>query len=115
MRASGWIALPVLMVAFASAVLAQGREDNWSRCRSADPDTGIVGCTAIIDAPGGTARDRALAFNNRGNARYRKGDYDHAIEDYDQAIKLDPNEPTAYDGRGSVYYSKGQYEHAPQN
>ena len=115
MRASIRVWLALLMLGFGGTAWAQGREDNWARCRNADPDTGIAGCTAIIEASGGSARDRALAFNNRGNARFRKGDYDHAIEDYDQALKLDPNEPTAYDGRGSVYYGKGQYELAAQD
>src|ERR1700681_1525345 len=110
MRGSGWLWVPVLAVACAGAALAQSRDDSWARCRNANPDTGIEGCTAIIEAAGGTPRDRALAFNSRANARYRKGEYDRAVDDYDQAIKLDPNEPTAYDGRGAVYYSKGQYE-----
>ena len=79
MKACGWIWLAAALLGFASPAFAQGREENWTRCRNADADTSIAGCTAIIEAPGGTARDRALAFNNRGNARYRKGDADHAI------------------------------------
>ena len=32
----------------------------------------------------------AVAFYNRGNAKYDKGDYARAIADYDSAIKLNP-------------------------
>src|SRR5258708_37683832 len=96
MKASGWISLPVLLVTLAGATFAQSRDDDWTRCRNGDSDTSIAGCTAIIETPGGSARDRALAFNNRGNARNRKGDGERAIEDYDQPIKLHPNDPTAY-------------------
>ena len=36
--------------------------------------------------------DNAAAYNNRGVAYHTKGDYDHAIEDYMTAIRLDPPE-----------------------
>ena len=32
----------------------------------------------------------ALAFDNRGSAYFKKGDYDRATADYDQAIRLEP-------------------------
>ena len=32
----------------------------------------------------------ADAYNNRGLAYRAKGDYDHAIADYNEAIRLDP-------------------------
>ena len=32
----------------------------------------------------------ALAYNNRGIARASKGDYELAVQDYDQSIKLSP-------------------------
>jgi tetratricopeptide (TPR) repeat protein len=33
----------------------------------------------------------AAAFSNRGNAYARKGQYDRAIQDYDQAIRINPS------------------------
>jgi tetratricopeptide (TPR) repeat protein len=32
----------------------------------------------------------AQVYNTRGSAYFRKGDYDRALADYDQAIRLDP-------------------------
>ena len=51
-----------------------------------DPDEEIeLNCQAIRLKP-----DYAEAFNNRGIARYNKGDFDGAIKDYEEAIRLDP-------------------------
>ena len=36
----------------------------------------------------------ALAYNNRGNVKSKKGDLDGAMADYNQAIELNPNLPT---------------------
>jgi tetratricopeptide (TPR) repeat protein len=44
----------------------------------------------------------ALAFNDRGNAYANKGQYDRAIQDYDQAIKLDPNLALAINNRAAA-------------
>jgi tetratricopeptide (TPR) repeat protein len=41
-----------------------------------------------------------------------RGDYDLALEDYTQAIKLDPNLAAAYFGRGNAYYHKDDYDWA---
>jgi len=40
------------------------------------------------------------AYNNRGNAWYRRGDFDRAIKDFVQAIRLDPKDAQAYCDRG---------------
>ncbi|MFM2433260.1 MAG: repeat-containing protein YrrB, partial [Cyanobacteriota bacterium] len=44
--------------------------------------------------------DYATAYNGRGNARFALGDNNGAIADYDQAIKLKPDNAEAYYNRG---------------
>ena len=56
--------------------------------------------------------NQAIFYNNRGEVYYRKGEYDRAIADYDQALRLDPDFAFAYNGRGSVYIRKGAYDRA---
>jgi tetratricopeptide (TPR) repeat protein len=53
-----------------------------------------------------------MAYNNRGNAYSDKGDYDRAIADYTQAIRLAPNVASRYYNRGLAYYSKKDYDRA---
>ncbi len=55
---------------------------------------------------------KANAYNYRGLAYYEKGDYDRAISDYTEIIRLDPNDAEAYFFRGLVYDNKGDHERA---
>ncbi|WP_293347462.1 MULTISPECIES: serine protease [unclassified Microcoleus] len=51
-------------------------------------------------------------YVNRGSLYGGKGDYDNALKDYNEAIKLDPKNAIAYSNRGDVYYNKGDYDNA---
>ena len=59
----------------------------------------INGCTALIDAGQGTTI-LAVAYNNRGNAYTAKEDYDRAIQDFDQSIKLNQTYTKPFNNRG---------------
>ena len=52
----------------------------------------------------------ALAFSSRGNAYYNKRDYDRAIQDLTQAVKLNPNDIPAFNDRGIAYGIKGEVD-----
>ena len=43
---------------------------------------------------------------------HRKGDYDRAIGDLDEAIQLDPKDASAYASRGAADFRKGDYDRA---
>src|SRR5437868_928151 len=49
----------------------------------------------------------ANAYTNRGLARYRKGDYQGAIEDYDQALRIRPGLAIAYLNRSAALRANG--------
>ena len=40
-------------------------------------------------------------------AHYITGQYDRAIADYTEAIRINPNDATAYNNRGVAYEKKG--------
>ena len=44
-----------------------------------------------------------------------QGQHDRAIQDYDQAIKLDPSDAIVYNNRGIAYSTKGQHDRAIQD
>jgi hypothetical protein len=52
----------------------------------------------------------ARAYCNRGYASMEKGEYEQAIADYAEAIRLDPAYLSAYGLRGSVWYVKEEYD-----
>ena len=54
----------------------------------------------------------AVTFNNRGNAYRDKGYYDHAISDYNGAIKLNPKAGPFYRNRATAYARKGDHDRA---
>ena len=64
---------------------------NIELCNGVDrtsPDIQIDGCTSLINSGKQTTQTLVIAYNNRGNAYTAKGEYDRAIQDYDQSIKL---------------------------
>ena len=54
----------------------------------------------------------AYAYCGRGAAWLAKKDYDKAIFDYSEALRLDPRLAAAYVGRGGVWRVKGEYAKA---
>jgi lipoprotein NlpI len=76
------------------------------------PDQQISGCTAAIQSGRWSGQDLAWAFNNRGLAYQDKHDYDRAIADYDEAIRLDPKYDPAFNNRGAAYLAKGGLDRA---
>jgi tetratricopeptide (TPR) repeat protein len=55
-----------------------------------DPDRSIAACTRIIQGRGETAKDSAIA-HQRQLAYRNKGDFDRAIADFSEAIRLEPS------------------------
>ncbi|MDP7636361.1 MAG: tetratricopeptide repeat protein [Phycisphaerae bacterium] len=56
--------------------------------------------------------DNWRSWNNLGRAYASEGNHDHAIGDYDQAVKLNPLYAKAYTNRGNAYLAKGNYDRA---
>jgi tetratricopeptide (TPR) repeat protein len=110
---------PPLLLMFVAGCAGTSAITDRDRCTSSNPDIRIGGCTAIIQS-GQRAPDFAAAFINRGTAYDKKGQYDLAIEDYGQALRLKPNSVvdvrhSAYNNRGISYNDKGQYDLAIQD
>ena len=51
-------------------------------------------------------------YYNRGLAYRGEGDYDRAIQNYDEAIRINPEAADAYNSRGDAYHGKGDYDQA---
>ena len=54
----------------------------------------------------------AEAYHGRGAAWHAKREYDRAIADYDQAIRLDPDRALVYYDRGVTWHAKREYDRA---
>jgi tetratricopeptide (TPR) repeat protein len=111
MRGSWALAFVLTQIAGFGGVAAAQTPDA-QRCPSHDPDVAIAGCTAMMQSGHETQEHITRAFSNRGGAYIRKGQYDRAIQDLDQAIRRDPNYALAFQSRGTAYSLKGQYDRA---
>ena len=92
-----WIIALVAVVNFSGYAAAQ--QQNCTGKSDSGWDTQIAACTAVIKASKGQGKDLASAFGNRGNAYFAEAQYDRAIQDLDQAIKLDPTYAEAFNDR----------------
>ena len=111
---AGATALVLLLLA-TSALAQQLRDQQWTWCigdPGISPDQTIAGCTVRIVSGIETTQNLAIAYDNRGIAYGLKGQFDRAIQDHDQAIRLDPSYAKAFLNRGDAYDSKGQYVRA---
>ncbi len=56
--------------------------------------------------------DNEEDYYNRGVESYKKGKYDEAIAEFDQALAKKPRYADAYAARGAAWYRKGKYDKA---
>ncbi len=85
---------------------------QWCRNTAADPDLRIGGCTWLLQSGRLAQKFIPSALIDRGNAWYRKGAYDRAIEDYTAALHIKPDYADALYNRGNAWGAKGEYDRA---
>ena len=104
------LAALLALAACTAGMMKAGMVEDCAQER--DPGLGISGCTAVIHSGQWQGKDLAWAYYNRGNAYYSLGDYARAIEDHDEALRLDPGNALFYSNRGSAYDELGEYRRA---
>jgi tetratricopeptide (TPR) repeat protein len=75
----------------------------------------IDACSAALKAARDKGERLAELYTYRGLAYRLKGDLDRALQDYNQAIKLDGKLAPAYTNRGVAFDRKGEYDRALQD
>lgn len=50
------------------------------------------------------------AYNNRGEYYYQQGELEKALADYNEGIRIQPNQPSPYNNRAIIYYKRKQYD-----
>lgn len=108
-------ALTAGLILAVGAVDAQNSDQDRTRCAGANPILAISGCTAVIKAGRETNESFAVVFHYRGNAYLERGDFDRAIADFAQAIRLNPALPQSFYDRGRTYLAKKDYRRAIQD
>src|SRR3954451_17544471 len=106
--------LGIGLVACWAATSGFAADMAWEACRDGrDWDRRIAGCTEVLGrGQSETQANRAIAYSNRSGAYRLKGEHDRAIADYDEAIRLNPDQAFTYANRGAAYRLKGEYDRA---
>jgi tetratricopeptide (TPR) repeat protein len=106
MRLTGAILLTALLAGTAAA-------DDRDVCRVDSGDVAIEACNRVINSGRYSGRDLVDAYINRGQEYYLKKDYDRAISDASQAIRVDGKTAIlAYGNRGNARSVKGEMDKA---
>jgi len=70
----------------------------------------IAACTRVIRTGRLRGQDLAIAYQDRAEGYRLAKDYDHALEDFGRAIKIDPAIAYPYINRAEVHRLKGDYD-----
>jgi tetratricopeptide (TPR) repeat protein len=66
----------------------------------------------LLLLPGLSAAQDVQSYIDQGIKHSQSGRYDQALQAFDQALKLKPNDPALITFKGIVYYAKGQNDKA---
>ena len=83
--------------------------DDRTICAQRGHEDRIAACSRLIAKSGG--RD-AVAFDNRGAEYGDKGDYDRAISDFSEAVRIDPKYALAWQHRGAALLRRNEVDRA---
>src|SRR5215213_10351037 len=94
-----------------SAVLPSNARAQ-ARCGDPDPEVSISVCSAIIKSGRAKGRELAAAHTERGVAYVALLDYDRALSDFGEAIRIDATFSKAFANRGAVHGAKQDFDKA---
>jgi tetratricopeptide (TPR) repeat protein len=97
----------LFLVLIASTALAQTVGDRARREKAEPDDASVKPATPARLDP-----KHAASFYKRGMARQARGNFDKALDDFNQAIRFDPLHAKSYFARGTIRQRKGEYDKA---
>jgi len=114
--APGWLQVVVIAVlACASGAAAEELENCYmgqGAHEAGNYELAIAYYTECIETGDLSAFNLTTVYFNRANAHSDLNDFDQAIQDYDEAIRLDPLGADLYLNRGLAYANKANYRQA---
>lgn len=108
------IRLVAAILLLASPALAE--ENNSAKCANQDNGYSLNqqtdGCTAVILSSHPSKKYLASVYYLRGKAYHELQEYDRAIADYNEVMRLDPEFPLIFFRRGLAYCKSRDYDSA---
>ncbi|HLH91624.1 MAG TPA: tetratricopeptide repeat protein [Xanthobacteraceae bacterium] len=100
------------MVAFVAAIATVRGDRSADSCFTQQGDAAIASCTRAIRSGRFSGAVLATIYQNRAIELRERGDYDKAIADYSEAIRIDGGLSGAFTGRGLAYEGKAEVDKA---
>jgi tetratricopeptide (TPR) repeat protein len=91
---------------------AASEADRRDCSGESSPDRKIAACTRVLEDAKSPSALRVTAYHSRGATYSKKGLYELATADFDEALKLDPHHTNSMGSRGYAYAQRGQYDRA---
>jgi tetratricopeptide (TPR) repeat protein len=99
----------IVFIALVAGAPVFGQSPDWDRCKDVNnadtADRALAACNRILNNRA-EAKNYAMALRNRCGIWYTKSDYDHALADCNQAIRMEPRSAIAYNRRGLIWHAK---------
>jgi tetratricopeptide (TPR) repeat protein len=115
MRVLAAITLTAVTTMMVPAALRAQQSDERSRCfarEGVSPEQKLESCTVAIKSGRLTRQGVVGAYTSRGNAHLNNRNYDRAIDDYNETIRLDPKYAMGFNNRGLAYLRKDRIDRA---
>jgi tetratricopeptide (TPR) repeat protein len=100
------------VVAFAAAIATVRTDHSADTCFTQQGEAAIAACTHVIRSGRFGGHDLATIYDNRAVELRERGEFDKAIADYSEAIRIDGELSGAYTGRGLAYEGKAEVDKA---
>jgi tetratricopeptide (TPR) repeat protein len=111
-RGSGGLFLCVGLLLAMPARAATAADRDECAASADKPDVGRAACSRLIDDASESVAERVEAFKNRGRGSFNRKDYDRAIADYSEAVKLSPKDAWAFAHLCEAYESQEDHDAA---
>ena len=86
--------------------------DDGEQCVKGSGSPAIDACTRAINSNRFDQHNLAIIYSNRANQRERIGDFEKAIADHNEAIKIDPTYAAGFMHRGNAYARHSDFDRA---
>src|SRR5258705_10834433 len=91
-RGSGGLVLCMGLLLAMPALAATPADRDECATSAEKPDVGGAACSRIVDDANESVAERVEAFKSRGRDSFNRKEYDRAIADYSEAVKLSPKD-----------------------
>jgi tetratricopeptide (TPR) repeat protein len=99
-------------VAFTVAIATVRPNASADACFNQQGEAAIAACTHAIRSGRFSGAELATIYDNRAIELRQRGEFDKAIADYSEALRINGDLTGAYTGRGLAYEGKAEVEKA---